>query len=97
MVVKETCWSHRSALLLGQAGTRQVQYSREFSGGKIFVVEHWSTNILLTNEATLPTFTYSASSNHENNNILELTKYCSTTNVLTPENYPLYGTCANIF
>ncbi len=21
----------------------------------------------------------------------ELTKYCSTTNILTPENYPLYG------
>ena len=27
---------------------------------------HWSTNILPTNEATLPTFTCSASSNHEN-------------------------------
>ncbi len=42
-------------------------------GGKIFVVfvvEHWTTNILTTNEATLPTFTCSASSNHE------LTKYC---------------------
>ncbi len=23
----------------------------------------------------------------------ELTKYCPTTNILTPENYPLYGTC----
>ncbi len=29
------------------------------------VVEHWSTNILTTNEATLPTFTCSASNNHE--------------------------------
>ncbi len=42
------------------------------------------------NEATLPTFTCSASSNHENI-IHELTKYYSTTNILPPENYPLYG------
>ncbi len=34
----------------------------------VFVVEHWTTNILPTNEATLPTFTCSASSNHENKN-----------------------------
>ncbi len=27
--------------------------------------EHGTTNILATNEATLPTFTWSASSNHE--------------------------------
>ena len=30
-----------------------------------FVVEHWTTNILTTKEATLTTFTCSASSNHE--------------------------------
>ncbi len=41
----------------------------------VFVVEHWTTNILPTNEATLPTFTCSASSNHENKNH-ELTGYC---------------------
>ncbi len=38
------------------------------SWGKIFVVfvvEHWTTNILPTNEATLPTFTSRASNNHE--------------------------------
>ena len=34
--------------------------------GKIFVVEGLTTNILPTNEATLLTFTCSASSNHEN-------------------------------
>ena len=32
----------------------------------VFVVEGLITNILPTNEATLPTFTCSASSNHEN-------------------------------
>ncbi len=32
----------------------------------VFVVEGLTTNILPTNEATLPTFTCSASSNHEN-------------------------------
>ncbi len=32
----------------------------------VFVVESLTTNILSTNEATLPTFTCSASSNHEN-------------------------------
>ncbi len=48
----------------------------------VFVVEHWSMNILPTNEATLPTFTCSASSNHENN-IHKVTQ--STTNVLTPK------------
>ncbi len=40
----------------------------KFSWGKIFVVfvvEGLTTNILSTNEATLPTFTCSASSNHE--------------------------------
>ena len=34
----------------------------------VFVVEHWTTNILPTNKTTLPTFTCSASSNHENKN-----------------------------
>ncbi len=38
-------------------------------GGKIFVIESLSTNILPTNEATLPTFTCSASSNHDINNL----------------------------
>ena len=47
-------------------------------------------NILPTNEATFPTFTCRANSNHENI-IHEVTKYCSTTNVLPPKNYPLYG------
>ena len=45
-------------------------------GGKIFVVfvvESLTTN----NEATLPTFTCSASSNHENINIThEMSQYC---------------------
>ncbi len=36
-----------------------------------------------------PNLTCSASSNHENN-IHKLTKYYSTTNILPPENYPLY-------
>ena len=47
-------------------------------------------NILPTNEATLPTFTCSASSNHENITH-EMSQYCLTTNILSPENYPLYG------
>ena len=37
------------------------------------MVEALTTNILPTNEATLPTFTCSASSNHENS-IHEVTK-----------------------
>ena len=56
----------------------------------VFVVRAQITNILPTNEVTLPTFTCSASSNHENI-IHEVTEYCSTTNVLSPENYRLYG------
>ncbi len=53
------------------------------SWGKIFVVfvvEHWTTNILPMNEATLPTFTCSASSNHENKttNWLEATDTIQT-------------------
>ncbi len=46
-----------------------IPYSVQFSWGKIFmvfVVGGLTTNILPTNEATLPTFTCSASSNHEN-------------------------------
>ncbi len=46
------------------------------------VVEHWTTNT--TNEATLPTFTCNASSNHE----------LLLKNIFTPENYPLYTVCA---
>ncbi len=42
------------------------------------MVEGLTTNILPTNETTLPTFICSASRNHENN-IHEMTKYCSTT------------------
>ena len=57
----------------------------------VFVVGALTTNILPTNEATLPTFTCSASSNHENITH-EMSQYCSTTNILAPENYPLYGT-----
>ncbi len=49
----------------------------------VFVVEHWTTNILPTNEATSTTFTCSTSSNHENK-IHELSKYCSTTDILPP-------------
>ncbi len=56
----------------------------------VFVVGGLTTNILPTNEATLPTFTCSAGSYHENI-IHEVTKYCSTTNILPPENYWLYG------
>ena len=56
----------------------------------VFVVEHWTTtNILPTNEAILPTFTCSASSNHEKI-IHEVTKYCSTTNVLPPPKITRY-------
>ncbi len=40
--------------------------------GQNIRVEHWSMNILPTNEATLPTFTCSASKNTNH----ELTKYC---------------------
>ncbi len=50
----------------------------------VFVVGVQTTNT--TNEATLPTFTCSASSYHENI-IHEVTKYCSTTNVLLPTGY----------
>ncbi len=57
------------------------------------MVEGLTTKILPTNEATLPTFTSSAS-NHENN-IHKMTKYCSTTNILSPENYPLYDNSRN--
>ena len=46
----------------------------------VFVVEHWSTNILPTNEATLPTFTCCASSNHEYINLLNI----AATNIFTP-------------
>ncbi len=56
----------------------------------VFVVEGLTTNILPTNEATLPTFTCSASSYHENI-IHEMSQYCSTTNILPPENYRPYG------
>ncbi len=62
------------------------------------MVEALATNSSPTNEATLPTFTCRASSNHENI-IHEVTKYCSTTNVLPLpplENYPLYGNYINI-
>ncbi len=41
----------------------------------VFVVEGLTTNILPTNEATLPTFTYIASSNHENITH-EMSQYC---------------------
>ncbi len=49
-----------------------------FRGGKIFmvfVVEGLTTNILPTNEATLLTFTCSASSNNENITH-EMSQYC---------------------
>ena len=55
----------------------------------ILIVHFWvkfswfSVKALTTNEATLPTFTCSASSNHKNI-IHKLTKYCSTTNVYPP-------------
>ncbi len=56
---------------------------REGGGGQIFV-EHWTTNILPPNEATLATSACSGTfSNHEN--IKDLT------NILTPENCPLYS------
>ncbi len=38
----------------------------------------------------LPLYTYNPSSNHENI-IHEMSQYCWTTNILSPENYPLYG------
>ncbi len=41
----------------------------------VFVVGGLTTNILPTNEATLPTFTCSASSNHENITH-EVSQYC---------------------
>ncbi len=55
-----------------------IPYSVLFSWGKIFVVfvvGSLTTNILPTNEATLPTFTCSASSNHENITH-EMSQYC---------------------
>ncbi len=52
----------------------------------VFVVEGLTTNILPTNEATLTAFTHSAISNHEN--II----HKMSTNILSPENYPLYNT-----
>ncbi len=55
-----------------------------------------TTNILPTNEATLPAFTYNPSSNHENI-IHEMSQYCWTTNILSPENYPLYGINDNYY
>ncbi len=56
----------------------------------VFVVGGLTTNILPTNEATLSTFTYNPSSNHENI-IHEMSQYFWTTNILSPENYLLYG------
>ena len=50
----------------------------------VFVVVGLIMNVLPTNEATLPTFTCSVSSNHENITH-EMTQYCSTTNILAPE------------
>ena len=50
----------------------------------VFVVEGLTTNILPTNEATLPTFTCSASSNHENITH-EMSQYCWTTKIFPPE------------
>ncbi len=41
----------------------------------VFVVEGLTTNILPTNETPLPTFTCSASSNHENITH-EMSQYC---------------------
>ncbi len=60
----------------------------------ILIVHFWvkfswfSVKALTTNEATLPTFTCSASSNHKNI-IHKLTKYCSTTNVYPPPQWKL--------
>ncbi len=41
----------------------------------VFVVGGLTTNILPTNEATLPTFTYNPSSNHEHITH-EMSQYC---------------------
>ncbi len=41
----------------------------------VFVVGGLTTNMLPTNKATLPTFTCSASSNHENTTH-EMSQYC---------------------
>ncbi len=54
----------------------------------IFVVGALTTNILPVNEATLATFTCSASSNHKNIN--EVTKHFNH-KCFAPENYWLYG------
>ncbi len=49
---------------LGIEMKREHRIAGNFHGAKLFVVfviEHWTTNILPTNEATVPTFTCSAS------------------------------------
>ena len=61
----------------------------------VFVVGGLTTNILPTDEATLPTFTCSASSNHEII-IHKMTKYCSTMNytvVVNEQNIISSGGC----
>ena len=76
--------------------TFNYRIAGNFCGAKYFVIviEHWTTNILPTNEATLPTFTCSASSNYENKNH-KLTRYnyinCWTTShrKLTAIRYPI--------
>ena len=52
-------------------------------GGKIFVIDSLSMNILLTNEATLPTFTCAVQA------ATTILIICPTRNVLTPGHYIL--------
>ncbi len=91
-------YTYRQTKLQSWRLGRDSLRSPQLPWGKMFVVEwlsgwvveHWTTNILPTIEATLPTFTCCASSNHEYKNH-ELANNCWTTNILTPENYLLYG------
>ncbi len=63
---KYLCLHNYNELLCG--GGVKYRIAGNFCGKifVVFVVEQWTTNILPMNEATLPTFTCIASSNHEN-------------------------------
>ncbi len=71
----------RMITVLTLVGYLRYRIAGNFCGAKHLWFEHWTTNILPTNEATLPTFTCSASSNQEYKNY-ELTNTRVTQGVM---------------
>ncbi len=60
-----SCVVSKGNNVVGCSGPYSIPYSGWGKIFVVFVVEHWTTNISPMNEATLPTFTCSASSHHE--------------------------------